>query len=176
MPSINLPLPTGILGGGVDPISLWRDQLSLRGRFSWPDPPYGHENRRWRGEADKIGKKVTPEEAGTWHDGGFCCGFQVSNMLHIFCKLHPFFYIVFMLTYLLLFEDDPYILYTQEIGCPNMIQHAGSVVWSGIGPHSHLVILGALHYTSIFPLERHWSMITLDLERLRDDHVGRSAW
>lgn len=96
------------------------------------------------GEADKIGKKVTPKEAGTWHDGGFYCGFRVSNMLHIFASFIHF-YIVFMLTHLLLFEDDPYILNTPEIGCPNMIQHAGSVVCSGIWPHSHLVILGALH-------------------------------
>lgn len=84
---------------------------------------------------------------GSWYVAWWWLLLWFSGLEHVayFLQASSIFYIVFMLTCLLLFEDDPYyILNTQEIGCPNMIQHAGSVVWSGIGPCSHLVILGSL--------------------------------
>ena len=83
-----------------------------------------------------AGGEVKPTRLGKrLHQGKLVRGMMVafvvvfgSRTCCIFFESFIHFYTVFMLTHLLLFEDDPYILNTQEIGCPNMIQHAGSVV------------------------------------------------
>ena len=95
--------------------------------------------------------QVAPNEASTWHYGGFCGGFQVSNFFVYFLLVSSIFiYIVFMLTYLVLFDDNPHIMYS-------IFKKLDALTWWFCSLNRSTQSLGDTRCLACpsFPLERH---------------------